>query len=110
MDKSVRALLIPVSGPVIEVEVRSLEELQLHVEGFIEGITLRQQGYAYVNEEGLIRNLPINPRASRLLQRQREDWRRTGGTVRGPMLLLGPVDEAGEHQDVLPFWVQQLQR
>lgn len=49
----------------------TLEQLQKAVGGYIEKVRLPHQGqrYMYVNEEGLIHRLPLNPSASNLAQR-----------------------------------------
>jgi hypothetical protein len=51
------------------MEDTTLKKLQLAVGGYIEALNLGNGKYLVVNEEGLIRNLPINPSASRLYGR-----------------------------------------
>ena len=60
-----------------------LESLQAHVQGYIEAIPgmvryKDQLCVAYVNEEGLLRDLPVNHYASRLV---RHDYRIVGNMV-----------------------------
>ncbi|WP_396653769.1 DUF3846 domain-containing protein [Microbacterium sp. ARD31] len=62
----VRGLLIP-SGedPIEERTLASLPDYQKAVGGWIEAIDLPDVGITiYVNEEGLLRQLPFNPRAT----------------------------------------------
>jgi hypothetical protein len=65
----VRALLIPVFGPVEEVEQNGLDDLRRVVEGHIEALRMpgREDANAYVNEAGLLAGLPRNARATLLL-------------------------------------------
>ncbi len=45
----------------------TLEELQKYVGGFIELVYTKDEKEMYVNEEGLIHNLPLNDKATRIL-------------------------------------------
>jgi hypothetical protein len=77
----VRALLIPALGPVQEVEPHCLRDLQRLLGGPVEALPIpdREDAAAYVNEEGLLDQLPDNPRATGLL----------GLGIAGPALLCG---------------------
>ncbi len=61
-------LIIPPAG---EVELRevdgSLAPFQSIVGGYIEGVQLPEGAMGYVNEEGLLKGLPFNERASALV-------------------------------------------
>ena len=48
----------------------SLEQAQKFVGGYVEGITFPNGDYLIINEEGKIKNLPLNPEATLL-------WRMT---------------------------------
>jgi hypothetical protein len=79
-----RGLRIDPDGTVTPVEVDGLESMQAVVGGDIEVISFHD-GTMYVNEEGKIYGLPINPVASKLY----------GGYVVGSALLLGNGDRHG---------------
>lgn len=57
-------LKIKANGGVTEVSAKTLQEKQNHVGGYIEPIYLKEGSVMYVNEEGLLHNLPSNPLAS----------------------------------------------
>ena len=46
-----------------------LEEVQAIVGGYVEYVAIRGFGAVWCNEEGLLRGLPHNPKASRIAQR-----------------------------------------
>jgi hypothetical protein len=64
-----KALLIPTTGAVGEVEQHGLRDLQRLLHGDVEGLPVdgRHDVAAYVNEHGLLDGLPDNPRAMQLL-------------------------------------------
>jgi len=63
------ATLFTVEGEEKTVEPKgdtfSLEELQKYVEGYVEIVTLKDNKLLAVNEEGRLKNLPVNIPASR---------------------------------------------
>lgn len=70
---------------VHDADFPSLDEMQEIVGGYIEGVTVGINGEPcrmYVNEEGLIKNLPTNP-AGQLMY---------GGEIRGDIIVFGPLD------------------
>lgn len=77
-------MLISVDGEQTAVEPKSatfsLDELQNYVEGFIEIITIDDARTAIVNDEGLIRQMPMNPVASQVV----------GRLLVGPVLIVAP--------------------
>ena len=87
-----KALLIPASGSVVEVEQDGLGDLQRLVEGYVEALPVdgRQDATAYVNEEGLQEGLPGNARATQLL----------GIPIAGPAVLCGFDATTGEHKSI----------
>jgi hypothetical protein len=89
----VRALLIPVFGPVEEGEQDGLDDLRRLVEGHIEALPMRgrEDANAYVNEAGLLAGLPRNARATLLL----------GFRIAGPAVLCGFDATTGE-QTAIP--------
>lgn len=67
------AALIPVSGASRQIapqaDTFSLIELQTYVGGYIEAVYLPGNRVMFVNEEGLLKELPLNVSASSLAQR-----------------------------------------
>jgi len=97
----VRGVVVPVEGPVREVNVDGLDGMKEAIGGgWIEGVTLRQ-ARMYVDEEGLLRGLPVNPRASAL-------YLFTHGIISTPIvgdvLILGPIVDDGEDSDIPQVW------
>lgn len=95
-----KGIVIPVEGPVREANVDGYEAMKEVVGGWVEGVTLRQ-ARMYVNEEGLLRGLPVNPRASAL-------YLFTHGIISTPIvgdvLILGPIVDDGEDSDIPQVW------
>ena len=69
----------------------TLESAQEFVGGYVEGVTFPNGDYLIVNEEGKLRNLPLNPEATALWRATfdndnyitgRKDW------VAGPAILI----------------------
>ncbi len=95
---------------VEEVKVDGLADMQAVVGGLIEPVTLADGSTMYVNEEGRIFGLPFNSIAS--------DVAGLGGAVHvmlqgvvGPVLLLGPLDNLGDHTDLtdqVRVWVRRV--
>jgi hypothetical protein len=88
-----KALLIPTTGPVKEVQQHGLRDLQALLHGPIEGLPVdgRHDVDVYVNEQGLLDGLADNPRATRLL----------GIRIAGPAVLCG-FDPATGQQTPIP--------
>ena len=76
--------------PLITVQPQDtdLSTLQNLVGGYIESVNIigLPTAHAYVNEEGLLKHLPVNPVASRL----------AGRTIVGPMIVLGNGPDGSE--------------
>jgi hypothetical protein len=89
----VKALLIPTTGPVAEVQQHGLGDLQALLHGPIEGLPVdgRHDAGAYVSEQALLDGLSDNPRATRLL----------GIRIAGPAVLCG-FDPATGQQAPIP--------
>lgn len=81
----------------IEIENTDLAAYQKVVGGYIEGVYGRI-ATVYVNEEGLILNLPVNPSASLFVERFLfgGEYHRLHGTA----LIVGPPDEEGNDTHV----------
>lgn len=75
---------------------KGLDALQAAVGGYIEHVTLRPRICGmYVHDEGLLRDLPVNPLASSL-------YAASGGhtPICGPAVLVGGPDQEGNDTDV----------
>ncbi|MBN9201593.1 MAG: DUF3846 domain-containing protein [Microbacterium chocolatum] len=97
-----RALRIPVDPdePITEIQVDSLEDYQAIVGGYIEPVDVPALGITiYVNEEGLLRQLPLNSRATFLWWYFVPEARQKAMLV-GTTLLVGLPDRGGESTDV----------
>ena len=60
----------------------SLNELQTYVEGFIEIVPIDDARMAIVNDEGLLKKMPMNPVASQV----------AGRLLVGPVLIVSPSE------------------
>lgn len=98
----VRALHIPPDpdAPVTEVQLDALEDYQAIVGGWIEAVDIHSLGVTvYVNEEGLLRQLPFNSRAMSLWWYFVPEARQTAVLV-GPALVVGLPDRNGNSTDI----------
>jgi len=100
-----KALLIPVEGPLEEIELvpdggAQLDQLQQLVGGYIQAVNLPEQiesdATAYINEEGKLTGLPLNRRASIFMM----GALMTGDFIVGPFLLCGFDPKRGVNTDV----------
>lgn len=96
---TISALLFEVDGTVktVDLDNRSLRQFQEFVGGYIESIS-GPDWVAYVNEEGKMKNLPLNEKADRFVHTH--GWRGVSfgpfsDYLVGPVLLVGPRDEEG---------------
>ena len=97
----VKGIYVPVdqSEPLEQREFATLEDYQAAVGGWIEAVDVPSLGITiYVNEEGLLRHLPFNPRASFLW------WYHVPGAHQamlvGNAIIVGAPDEDGDSTDV----------
>lgn len=98
----VRALRIPVDPdePITEVQVDSLEDYQEIVGGYIEPVDIPELGVTvYVSEEGLLRQLSLNSRATFLWWYFVREARQQAMLV-GPALVVGLPNRSGESTDI----------
>lgn len=104
-----KAILIPVDGPIENVELDgSIQQLQTLVGGGnIEALSLpsfipdADASTAYINEEGKYRpDLEANPRATDFMLPGVGLW--ANDYIAGPFLLVGFDPNSGEHTDELP--------
>ena len=101
------ALVIPVEGPLVEVELDgSLDQLQRLVGGWIQMVPLpgfidgAERAAAYVNEEGKLTEHQANRRATDYMVPGAHLL--PGDYIAGPLVLCGFDAESGEHADLPP--------
>ncbi len=97
----VRALRIPTEAdkPITGVQVEKLEDYQAIIGGWIEPVDVHPLGITvYVNEEGLLRQLPFNSRATVLWWYFVPEARQKAMLV-GPALVVGLPDRKGDNTD-----------
>jgi hypothetical protein len=107
-------LVIPVTGDTTLVDLPKgdgLRVMQAAVGGYIELIRLAPDLLMYVNEEGLIHNLPFNGRASALLLSMYEISGNPtpigGHDLRGDVFIIG--DDGGPENAPIPDgWIDWL--
>ena len=97
----VKGIYVPADdSEALEIrELEKLEDYQEAVDGWIEAVDVPSLGVTiYVNEEGLLRRLPFNPRASFLW------WYHVPGAHQtmlvGDVVIVGPRDDNGDGNDV----------
>jgi hypothetical protein len=91
-----RALIVQPNGTgEVDVIVAKLDQFNVIVGGYIEGVTL-ETCHLYCNEEGKMMGLPVNVAATMLAHRL--GWPR-GDALCGPVVFLGN-DPAGGEADV----------
>jgi hypothetical protein len=96
-------LKLPTSGPPKFVQASGLAETQAALEGDLEMIQVAEGLFAYCDEEGKVKGLPVN-RAANLLTRLCDTGLRSDDIVVGPLLLYGGHDADGNDLDFLPAW------
>jgi hypothetical protein len=98
----VKGIYLPVD-PDVALEVREfngLPDYQAAVEGWIEAVDIPSLGVTlFVNEEGLLRHLPLNARAAFLWWYHVPATRNKAMLV-GNAVLVGQPNEDGDHTDV----------
>lgn len=97
---TLKALIVDPDGTVREAEIENdLAAFQAVVGGYIEPVYGRV-GTVYVNEEGLLRSLPINPFTTLFAERML--GREARYPLVGTALIVGPADTEGNDTDVRP--------
>jgi hypothetical protein len=83
-----------------DIGVANTSEYREIVGGYLEAVSLDSPSSTlYVNEQGKLNDLPINPRATMLL-RAHQPALRFFDYIAGDALLTGPVDEQGDDTNV----------
>lgn len=94
---------IPVEGDPSLVTIQEtddeLEILQGIVGGLIEPVPVDENHDLYVNEEGLLENLPVNFNAMFVAAHQ---------FLVGDAVMVGPVDDEGNTGSVSQAWIERL--
>lgn len=91
-----------------QLKPTSLADYQERVGGYIEGVDLlRPPARMYVNEEGKVRGLPMNRRATMLLWMHNRAFR-YGDVIAGDALLVGPVGKESQDTAVPDEYTQML--
>ena len=96
----IRVIHIPADVPpaIVEIDPNDPAPMQGLVEGYFEVIRLADQSWMFVNEEGRLRGLPANPRASAIAQRP----------IVGSVVVAGPDFIEGEPSDAPAFYLDLL--
>lgn len=98
-----RAILIPAdtTAAVEEISIETYEDLNAAVGGFIQVLYYpgREDTVAYINEEGKLQGLPINPRATALMMTPEMGYL-DGDYVAGALVLIGANLATGEDVDL----------
>lgn len=92
-----KALLVPTEGDMTEVHISGYKQLQQHVGGVFDCVHIERQlgdrpvGFdMWVNDEGLLLKMGLNPRASLI----------AGRTIVGPAVLTGAPSNTGNATSV----------
>lgn len=97
---TIKAIIVDPDGTSRHTDIENeLGAFQAIVGGHIEGVYGRV-GTIYVNEEGLLRSLPVNPFAS--LFAERILGRQARYPLVGTAFIVGPADTEGNDTDVRP--------
>jgi hypothetical protein len=95
-----KALVITSTGvTTVEDITPDLDTLQSLVGGYIEAAPTDGSVTVYVNEEGKVTGLPVNPEATRLYYKL-APFMEGHDILVGTVVILGPVDDEGEETEV----------
>lgn len=98
-------ICIRTSGKVEDVEIGDYTDMQKYVDGYIEALPIDEKKHGvsvYINEEGLIHELPINMPACLWLLRN-DKWPAFSSPIHGDVLIMGATDGEGETPSVPDF-------
>lgn len=103
-----KAVLITAGGEVRRIIVNGYDDLRNGVGGYIEGLRLGDTGqYAFINEDGKLRQLPVNQRATQLCF-ERNVGLHPNDFIVGNMIVVGPPDADGNETDVSEEFCRDL--
>jgi hypothetical protein len=81
------------------VEINGYDELKAQLDGgWLEGLRLSDDAFAYVDEEGIMKGLPYNAVATELCTRLKTGLQQ-GDFIKGTMIVVGTPDENGDETD-----------
>ena len=96
-----KAAVIQPNGSVSIQEMNGYDDLKNALNGgYLEGITLTEDSMAYIDEEGKLKGLPSNEKATALMKELiHKDGRvmLPGDYISGTMIIVGTLDEKGQH-------------
>lgn len=101
-----KAVVISVDGTAKVCEIADYDDLNAAVGGWIEAIPLGDNASAYINEEGKLRRLPLNPVATAIAHRKHSI--RLNDFIVGPMVIVGVPDREGNDTDVPQSMICEL--
>lgn len=102
-----KAILIPALGDIRIVEVSNGDEIREKIGGWMEGLRVSNDLFAYIDEEGKLKNKPLNTRATDFCVEMKTGLRPDDFIV-GDMLLFGKPDQEGDETDVPQKYIEQL--
>ena len=94
----IKTILIPVEGPVQFLELDT-EGIKSHVDGWLERLRIADDLFAWIDEEGKLKNRLTNHRATDLCFQLKAGLAFDDFIV-GNVILTGPADEEGENTDI----------
>lgn len=116
MAKNVINLKADGTTIVLDVEGDELAVLQRGVDGFIEVVGLSPKCDMYINEEGKIKDLPLNRYATTLYWYVNTEAARVGDFIVGDVVLTGGSDRDGNvkalskaKQEAIAQWLNNQQ-
>lgn len=116
MAKNVVNLKTDGTTTTVDIEDDELAALQRGVDGYIEMVRLSSRCDMYVNEEGKIKDLPINRFATTLYWYANPDAAREGDFIVGDVVITGGTDRGGEtrglseaKQSAITSWLNNQQ-
>ena len=97
----IKAKVIKCCGKVVDVEIENLKDMQQAVDGYIEslGIDPKHDVTVYCNEEGRVKELPINMTACLWLLRNNM-YPSLEYPIHGDVLVVGMCDDEGKDTDI----------
>lgn len=92
------------------VEVNGYEEIKSQLDGgWVEGLHLADDAFAYIDEEGKMKGLPYNSVATELCTRLKTGLQQ-GDFISGTMIVFGQPDENGDETDCPDYIIEFFQQ
>jgi hypothetical protein len=105
--KKVKAVLLRADGTASRIEIKSGEDINKAVGGWLEVINFQGNVFVYINEEGKLLGLPLNNRATGLAY-SRNIGLIPGDVIVGNVVFVGPADNDGNDTDVPEDFAREL--